>query len=256
MTVGEKIYTLRTRAGYSQEEFAELIGVSRQSVSKWETSSVMPDTEYVVQICKILSVSTDTLLLDEELPSADIPLRSMSEEAQHNAIVQQQSPLRLDNSSRHSLIFKRVLLGVTVGIYALLVCMAIYYLWRFVMLWKNEMHTISDYVVIMSYTSNLTNAVCAICHLAIWDFVFYLGRKRYNAGMLGIVFALFAFSVVGNLTSSFVMSLFDRIMTRDIYTGFAYFLIYRAYVVTANVALAIAYLAVKCRYLKTHKTAS
>lgn len=68
MSVGEKIYTLRTRAGYSQEEFAELIGVSRQSVSKWETSSVMPDTEYIVKICKVLSVSTDTLLLDNELP--------------------------------------------------------------------------------------------------------------------------------------------------------------------------------------------
>ena len=70
MTVGEKIYTLRTQAGYSQEEFAEIIGVSRQSVSKWETSAVMPDTEYVIKICKLLQVSTDTLLLDNDLLSA------------------------------------------------------------------------------------------------------------------------------------------------------------------------------------------
>lgn len=68
MTVGEKIYTLRMKAGYSQEEFAEVIGVSRQSVSKWETSSVMPDTEYIVQICKVLAISTDTLLLDNDAP--------------------------------------------------------------------------------------------------------------------------------------------------------------------------------------------
>ena len=68
MTVGEKIYALRTQAGYSQEEFAELVGVSRQSVSKWETSVAIPDTEYVVKICKILSVSADTLLMDGDLP--------------------------------------------------------------------------------------------------------------------------------------------------------------------------------------------
>ena len=68
MTVGEKIYTLRTQAGYSQEEFAEIIGVSRQSVSKWETSSAIPDTEYVVKICKLLNISTDTLLLNDDLP--------------------------------------------------------------------------------------------------------------------------------------------------------------------------------------------
>ena len=72
MTVGEKIYALRTQAGYSQEEFAELIGVSRQSVSKWETSAVMPDTEYVVKICKILSISTDTLLMDGDLSAKSV----------------------------------------------------------------------------------------------------------------------------------------------------------------------------------------
>ena len=71
MTVGEKIYTLRTKSGYSQEDFAELIGVSRQSVSKWETSSVMPDTEYVVKICNLLHISTDQLLVDEKLPVSE-----------------------------------------------------------------------------------------------------------------------------------------------------------------------------------------
>lgn len=68
MTVGDKIYTLRTQAGFSQEEFAEVIGVSRQSISKWETSAVIPDTEYIVKICKVLHVSADMLIMDGDLP--------------------------------------------------------------------------------------------------------------------------------------------------------------------------------------------
>lgn len=69
MTVGEKIYALRTAAGLSQETFAEDVGVSRQSVSKWETSAAMPDTEYVIKICKLFRISADELLLKEELPA-------------------------------------------------------------------------------------------------------------------------------------------------------------------------------------------
>lgn len=68
MTIGEKIYALRTQAGFSQEEFADIIGVSRQSVSKWELGEALPNTEYVVKICKVLLISTDALLIDKDLP--------------------------------------------------------------------------------------------------------------------------------------------------------------------------------------------
>ena len=43
MTLGEKIYKLRTKRSMTQEQLAEKIGVSRQSVSKWETDSAIPD---------------------------------------------------------------------------------------------------------------------------------------------------------------------------------------------------------------------
>ena len=90
MTIGEKIYTLRTRAGFSQEGFAEVIGVSRQSVSKWETSVAVPDTEYIVKICKTLHVSADMLIMDEEisdtvtqaLPAENPPETSQQEDTQ------------------------------------------------------------------------------------------------------------------------------------------------------------------------------
>ncbi len=68
MELGEKIYTLRSRARYSQENFAEALGVSRQSVSRWENGTAVPDTEYIIKMCRLLGVSTDELLLREELP--------------------------------------------------------------------------------------------------------------------------------------------------------------------------------------------
>ena len=71
MTVGEKIYILRTKAGLSQEKLAEKIGVSRQSVSKWETNVTIPDTEYVIKISKVLCVSLDALLLAKDVPEPE-----------------------------------------------------------------------------------------------------------------------------------------------------------------------------------------
>ena len=92
MTVGEKIYTLRVKAGFSQEGFAEVIGVSRQSVSKWETSVVMPDTEYVIKICKVLHVSADTLLIDDELPNGDVKTLEADKRPDSVSVLQQEVP--------------------------------------------------------------------------------------------------------------------------------------------------------------------
>lgn len=66
MTIGEKIVSLRKLKGLSQIEFAELIGVSRQSVSKWESGESLPDTDKVIAISSLFEVSTDWLLKEEE----------------------------------------------------------------------------------------------------------------------------------------------------------------------------------------------
>lgn len=62
MTLGEKIILLRKQAGMSQSDFAEQTGVSRQSVSKWESGESMPDADRVFAISKLFGVSADTLL--------------------------------------------------------------------------------------------------------------------------------------------------------------------------------------------------
>lgn len=62
MTIGEKIGKLRAGKGISQEQLAERLGVSRQSVSKWEMGQALPQIDKVVLFCELFSVSCDDLL--------------------------------------------------------------------------------------------------------------------------------------------------------------------------------------------------
>ena len=57
MTMGEKIALLRRQRAWSQEELAEKLGVSRQSVSKWESGGSIPDLERVVRLAELFDVS-------------------------------------------------------------------------------------------------------------------------------------------------------------------------------------------------------
>ena len=65
MTIGQKIIQLRNAADISQEQLAEMLGVSRQSISKWEMDQALPQIDKVLQLAEIFSVSTDELLLDK-----------------------------------------------------------------------------------------------------------------------------------------------------------------------------------------------
>ncbi len=65
MTIGEKIIHLRTTAGISQEDLAEKLSVSRQSVSKWEMGQALPQIDNVLQLCEFFNVSCDQLLYDK-----------------------------------------------------------------------------------------------------------------------------------------------------------------------------------------------
>lgn len=65
MKIGEKITLLRMNKDISQEALAEMLGVSRQSVSKWEMGGALPQIDKVLQLSKIFGASTDELLRDE-----------------------------------------------------------------------------------------------------------------------------------------------------------------------------------------------
>ena len=64
MNFAEKLYTLRTQSGYSQEVLAEKLNVSRQAVSKWETGPTLPETDKIIAIGSLFNVSIDSLLID------------------------------------------------------------------------------------------------------------------------------------------------------------------------------------------------
>ncbi len=62
MTVGEKLLELRKKKGLSQEEAANILNVSRQTISKWETDSSTPDFDKIVPICELYEISANELL--------------------------------------------------------------------------------------------------------------------------------------------------------------------------------------------------
>lgn len=65
MILADKILNLRKEMGISQEELAEKLNISRQSISKWESAMSIPDMNRVIQLSEFFSVSTDYLLKDE-----------------------------------------------------------------------------------------------------------------------------------------------------------------------------------------------
>lgn len=73
MTIGEKITHLRMAKNISQEQLAEEMSVSRQSVSKWEMDQALPQIDKVLQLCELFDVSTDELLQDSIAIRRTIP---------------------------------------------------------------------------------------------------------------------------------------------------------------------------------------
>lgn len=62
MTIADKIKKLRKDNNMTQEDLAEKMNVSRQTISKWETNMVIPDANNIVSICKLFNITTDELL--------------------------------------------------------------------------------------------------------------------------------------------------------------------------------------------------
>ncbi len=66
MNIGENIYRYRTASGMSQTDLANALEVSRQSVSKWENNSAVPDLERIINMSRLFGVTLDELVFGEK----------------------------------------------------------------------------------------------------------------------------------------------------------------------------------------------
>ena len=73
MTLAEKILSLRTERGMSQDDLAEKLEISRQSVSKWETAQSTPDLDKIIKLAGLFGMTVDELVRDEECPQPPEP---------------------------------------------------------------------------------------------------------------------------------------------------------------------------------------
>lgn len=74
MSLNQKIMQLRNVKNWSQEELAEKLNVSRQSVSKWESGQAKPDLDKIIALSDLFNVSTDFLLKDDNKEISTTPI--------------------------------------------------------------------------------------------------------------------------------------------------------------------------------------
>ena len=87
MILAEKIINLRKKNGWSQEELAEKLGVTRQSISKYEGAQSIPDLDKILKLSEIFGVTTDYLIKDELEEEEYVPSQMQENESESDRIV-------------------------------------------------------------------------------------------------------------------------------------------------------------------------
>jgi len=114
----EKLLTLRKSKGLTQEQLADELSVSRQSISKWESGQTVPELDKIIELSMIFDVTTDYLLKPSEIDELSIKTEMLDKQ-------QRQMLLR---ENRRNRIFRCTMYAV--GVYLLL--FAIYILWHYI----------------------------------------------------------------------------------------------------------------------------
>lgn len=82
MTLGEKIARQRKELNYTQEQLADILGVSRQSISKWESDIAYPETEKLIELGKLFDCSMDYLLKNDVTEKSGVQVYGFSEKVE------------------------------------------------------------------------------------------------------------------------------------------------------------------------------
>ena len=117
MILADKIINERKKNGWSQEELADMLDVSRQSVSKWESAQSIPDLQKILKMADIFGVSTDYLLKDEIEPENGTDLKCIDSDSD--------TPLRkvtLEEASEFISMRKKTLPKIGIGVFLMITC--------------------------------------------------------------------------------------------------------------------------------------
>ena len=88
MKLSDKIVRLRKSNGWSQEDLAEKLNISRQAISRWEGSTAQPDAANILQLSKLFGVTTDYLLNDEYESDNDLPkIKEVKNDSFHQILI-------------------------------------------------------------------------------------------------------------------------------------------------------------------------
>ncbi len=82
MTLGEKIARQRKELNYTQEQLADILGVSRQSISKWESDIAYPETDKLIELGKLFDCSMDYLLKEEITEKSGVQTSGFTEKVE------------------------------------------------------------------------------------------------------------------------------------------------------------------------------
>ncbi|MDO4741805.1 MAG: helix-turn-helix transcriptional regulator [Candidatus Saccharibacteria bacterium] len=125
MTLPEKLAKLRKAAGLSQEEVADKLELTRQTISKWETGQSSPDLDKVLPLCNLYNVTPDELLHDDNKKSHKTEDQKSTapatEELPEKNITPSDESYNKTSPSPNHLITKRKLIGILFGIFIYIV---------------------------------------------------------------------------------------------------------------------------------------
>ena len=117
MILADKIINERKKNGWSQEELADMLNVSRQSVSKWEGAQSVPDLQKILKMAEIFGVSTDYLLKDEIEPDGNSELKCVDDDSDTSL-----RKVTLEEASEFISLRKKTLPKIGIGVFLMITC--------------------------------------------------------------------------------------------------------------------------------------
>ncbi len=119
MILADKIINERKKNGWSQEELAEMLGVSRQSVSKWEGAQSVPDLQKILKLAEVFGVSTDYLLKDEIEPETNTVPKEYYERNDQESTLRK---VTMEDASEYISLKKKILPRIGIGVFLCVTC--------------------------------------------------------------------------------------------------------------------------------------